>query len=339
MATLALQEGVQDYLIKGQIDARGLLRALRYAVERKRMEVALFAEKELAQVTLNSIGDAVICADISGNLTFLNPVAERMTGWSREEAAGRPVAEVFRIVDATSRKNTPNVTEMAIRQNRIMHLPSNCILIQRDGFEIPIDDSVAPIHDREGQASGVVIVFHDVGLDQDDGAANGAFGPSRFSGLPNRKLLNDQVRQAISSASRNAKKVAVLFLDLDGFKHINDSLGHPIGDRLLQSVAKRLAASVRRSDTVSRQGGDEFVVLLSEMEHSEGAVITMRRLLKALAEPHSIDSHDLHITACIGLSTYPDDGLDAETLIKMRTRRCSRPRKMGVRAFSFSSQP
>ena len=95
VAAGALQEGVQDYLIKGQIDARGLLRALRYAVERKSMQEALFEEKERAQVTLNSIGDAVICTDVLGNITFLNPIAERMTGWSREEAAGQPMAEVF----------------------------------------------------------------------------------------------------------------------------------------------------------------------------------------------------------------------------------------------------
>jgi diguanylate cyclase (GGDEF)-like protein/PAS domain S-box-containing protein len=336
VAARALQEGVQDYLIKGEIDARGLLRALRYAVERKSMEVALFAEKELAQVTLNSIGDAVICTDVLGKVTFLNPVAERMTGWSREEAAGKAVAEVFRIVDAADHKTTPNVMEMAITQDRIMHLPSNCMLIQRDGFEIPIDDSVAPIHDREGQASGVVIVFHDVGSTRTMALQMAHSAHHDFlTGLPNRKLLNDRVRQAISSASRNAKKVAVLFLDLDGFKHINDSLGHSIGDRLLQSVAKRLTASVRGSDTVSRQGGDEFVVLLSEVEHSEGAVTTMKRLLQAVTEPHSIDVHDLHITACIGVSIYPDDGLDAETLIKNADTAMFQAKENGRQNFQF----
>src|SRR5580692_1332234 len=141
MAAQALQEGVQDYLIKGQIDARGLLRALRYAVERKSMQEELFGEKERAQVTLDSIGDAVVCTDISGNVTFLNLVAVRMTGWSREESAGRPMAEVFRVLDATSRKTTPNPMELAVRQNRIIHLPPNCILVQRDGSEIPIEDS------------------------------------------------------------------------------------------------------------------------------------------------------------------------------------------------------
>src|ERR1700692_1652039 len=116
VAARALQKGVQDYLIKGQIDGRGLLRALRYAVERKNMQEALFEEKERAQVTLNSIGDAVICTDVLGNITFLNPVAERMTDWSREEAAGKPMADVFQILDAASRKTTPNPTELVGRQ-------------------------------------------------------------------------------------------------------------------------------------------------------------------------------------------------------------------------------
>jgi diguanylate cyclase (GGDEF)-like protein len=156
-----------------------------------------------------------------------------------------------------------------------------------------------------------------------------------LTGLLNRRLLSDRVRQAISSASRNRKKVAVLFLDLDGFKHINDSLGHPIGDRLLQSVAKRLTASVRGSDTVTRQGGDEFVLLLSEMDHSESAVIAMKRLLQAVAEPHFIAPHELQITACIGVSIYPDDGLDAETLIKNADMAMFQAKESGRQSFQF----
>ncbi len=129
-------------------------------------------------------------------------------------------------------------------------------------------------------------------------------------------LLNDRVNQAIVYAPRINKKVAVLFLDLDGFKHINDLLGHPIGDKLLQSIAKRLVKCVRATDTVSRQGGDEFVVLLSEMFQSEDAAITARRMLESVAQAHSVDQHELHVTASIGVSVYPDDGADAETLIK-----------------------
>ena len=336
VAARALQEGVQDYLVKGQIDGRGLLRALRYAVERKNMQEALFEEKERAQVTLNSIGDAVICTDVLGNITFLNPVAERMTDWSREGAAGRPMADVFRILDAASRKTTPNAMEIAVRQNGVMHLSSNTILMQRHGFEIPIEGSVAPIHDREGLATGVVIVFRDLGSTRTMALqmAHLAHHDS-LTGLPNRNLLNDRVSQAIALALRNMKKVAVLFLDLDGFKHINDSLGHPIGDRLLQSIAKRLVDSVRSSDTVSRQGGDEFVVLLSEVDHSEDVAITVKRLLQVAANPHSIDKHDLHVTACIGVSIYPDDGLDAETLIKNADTAMYQAKENGRQSYQF----
>jgi len=335
MASRALQEGVQDYLIKGQIDARGLLRALRYAVERKIMQEALFDEKELAQVTLNSIGDAVICANVSGSITFLNPVAQRMTGWSQGEAAGRPMAEVFRILGATSRETSPNPTEMAV-ENGMIHVPSNCILIQRDGFEIPIDATVAQIHDREGRTTGVVIVFRDMGSTRTMALQMAHSAHHDFlTGLPNRKLLNDRVRQAIASAPRHMKKVAVLFLDLDGFKHINDSLGHAIGDRLLQSVAKRLVDGVRGSDTVSRQGGDEFVVLLSEVESLESVEATVRRLLQAGAEPHSIDQHDLHVTSCIGVSVFPDDGLDPETLVKNADTAMYQAKENGRQSFQF----
>jgi diguanylate cyclase (GGDEF)-like protein/PAS domain S-box-containing protein len=336
LAAEALQEGAQDYLIKGQIEARGLLRSLRYAVERKIMEEALFVEKERAQVTLNSIGDAVACTDIAGNITFLNLVAEKMTGWPRQEVGGRPMAEVLRILDATSRETIPNPMELAVEKNRTVHLPLNCVLIRRDGFEIPIEDSVSPIHNREGQATGAVIVFRDVSVAQAMALQMAHSAQHDFlTGLPNRMLLNDRVSQAIVLAHRHMKKVAVLFLDLDGFKHINDSLGHPIGDKLLQSVAKRLVDCGRSSDTVSRQGGDEFVVLLSEVEQSDDAAITARRMLQAVAEPHSIDQHDLHVTASIGLSIYPDDGLDAETLIKNADTAMYQAKENGHQSYQF----
>jgi diguanylate cyclase (GGDEF)-like protein/PAS domain S-box-containing protein len=324
LAAQALQEGAQDYLVKGQIvsgsgqgETRGLLRALRYAIERKTMEEMLFVEKERAQVTLNCIGDAVICTDFSGHITFLNVAAEKMTGWPHREAAGRPMTDVLGILDATSRKTNPNPMEVAIGQNRIVYLPSNSTLIRRDAFETPIEGCVAPIQDREGQAAGAVIVFRDVSAARTMALQMAHSAEHDFlTGLPNRMLLSDRLGQAIALARRHNGKVAVLFLDLDGFKHINDSLGHPTGDKLLQSIARRLVDCVRASDTVSRQGGDEFVVLLSEVKQSEDAAHTAKRVLHAVARAHSIDQHDLHVTTSIGVSTYPDDGLDAETLIK-----------------------
>ncbi len=157
------------------------MRALRYAIERKIMEEALFVEKERAQVTLNCIGDAVVCTDIAGNITFLNLVAEKMTGWSLPEAAGRPMAEVLRILDATPARPSPNPMDMAIGHNRTVHLPSNCILVRRDGIEIPIEDSVAPIHDREGHGDRRGDRFSRRERRPGDGAADGPFGRARFS--------------------------------------------------------------------------------------------------------------------------------------------------------------
>ena len=317
LAAEALQEGAQDYLIKGEIETRGLLRSLRYAIERKSMEEALFAEQERAQVTLNSIGDAVVCTDVSGDITFLNPVAETMTGWTFTEAVGRPMAEVFRTLSATSTEPTETTAELAILQARSAHLPPCGVLIRRDGLEIPIEDTIAAIHDRQGHAIGAVIVFRDVSVARAMAQKiSHTAEHDSLTGLPNRLLLNDRISQAVASARRHRKQVAVLFLDLDGFKHINDSLGHPVGDKLLQSIAARLAAVVRGADTVSRQGGDEFVVLLPDLQHAEDAAIMAGRILRDVANPHLVDQYELHVTTSIGVSVFPHDGMDAETLIK-----------------------
>ena len=317
IAVQALQEGAQDYLVKGQIETRGLLRALRYAVERKTMEEALFAEKERAQITLDCIGDAVICTDVGGNITFLNVVAEKLTGWSWREAAGRSMTAVAPMLDAATRRTTEVSSALTTGSDPNARQPTNRVLIRRDGFEIPIEDSVAAMHDREGMPAGAVVVFRDVSAARAMSLQIAHSAEHDFlTGLPNRMLLNDRIRQAIVSAQRHTKQVAVLFLDLDGFKHINDSLGHSIGDKLLQSIGKRLVDCGRAADTVSRQGGDEFVVLLSEVQHAEDAATAASRMLKAVAEAHSVDDHELHVTSSIGVSIYPDDGLDAETLIK-----------------------
>jgi diguanylate cyclase (GGDEF)-like protein len=165
--------------------------------------------------------------------------------------------------------------------------------------------------------TGAVMVFHDVSAAHAVRAQMAHSAQFDFlTDLPNRMLLNDRIGGAIALARRDQKPRAVMFLDLDGFKHINDSLGHPMGDKVLQSVAQRLVASVRGSDTVSRQGGDEFVILLSELEHGGDAAISAEKILQALAAPHRIDGNEFYITASIGISLFPHDGENAESLIR-----------------------
>jgi diguanylate cyclase (GGDEF)-like protein/PAS domain S-box-containing protein len=317
IAKLAVQHGAQDYLLKTRLDGYLLPKALGNMVERAANAEALFEEKERAQVTLNSIGDAVMSTDVWGQVTYLNVVAESLTGWSREEAAGRPLEDVFRIIDAITRQVVQNPMTLAIRENKTVGLTPNCILIRRDGVEAAIEDSAAPIHDRRGQVTGAVIVFHDVSTARALSLRMSYLAQhDSLTDLPNRILFSDRLTDAIAMAHRYRRKLAVLYVDVDRFKHINDSLGHDIGDRLLQSMAARLHACVRSSDTVSRQGGDEFVVLLSEVTHVQDAAISAEKILLSLRTPHRIDQHDLHLTVSIGIANYPDDGVEAEVLMK-----------------------
>ncbi|MBS1196805.1 MAG: putative signal transduction protein containing a rane domain, an and a domain [Proteobacteria bacterium] len=313
----AIQHGAQDYLVKGHVDAHWLPRALRYAIERKATEDALFEEKERAQVTLNSIGDAVLTTDLLGNLTYMNLVAEKMTGWSWGEALGRPLAEVFRIVSGEDHKAARNPAQQAIKENQTVGLASDCMLVRRDGIETAIEDSAAPIHNREGRVIGAVIVFHDVSESRFMALKMAHLAQHDFlTDLPNRVLLTERLFQAIGLARRHQKQVALMFLDLDHFKHINDSLGHTIGDQLLQSVAERLTACVRDTDTVCRQGGDEFVILLAEIEQAQDAGIIAEKLIEAFVEPHVIGGHELHVTLSIGISVYPEDGKDVDSVLQ-----------------------
>jgi diguanylate cyclase (GGDEF)-like protein len=203
------------------------------------------------------------------------------------------------------------------RENKTVARARNCILLRRTGAEAAIEDSAAPIHDRYGHLIGAIIVFHDGSaartlslrmsyLAQHDSLTN----------LPNRILFSERLTEAIAMAHRYQRKLAVLYLDVDRFKHINDSLGFDIGDRVLQSMATRLYDCERSLDTVSRVGGDEFVALLSEVRHPRDAASIAEKMLLALSTPHRIEEQDLHFTVSIGIATYPADGMEAEVLLK-----------------------
>jgi diguanylate cyclase (GGDEF)-like protein/PAS domain S-box-containing protein len=317
IAKQAVQRGAQDYIMEDRLDSYSLSKALRNMVERTANAEALFVEKERAQVTLNSIGDAVISTDAAGNVSYLNQVAEAMTGWPSAEALGRRFCDVFRVIDGTNPERIVNPMGVAMQQNRTVGLPPGSILTRRDGSQLTIEDSAAPIHDRRGRVTGAVIVFHDVTQARAMSQRMSYLAHHDYlTDLPNRLLLDDRLAQAMSVAHRYQGQLAVLFVDVDRFKHINDSLGHAIGDELLLSIAGRLVAGVRGSDTVCRQGGDEFVILLSTIAHAEDAALSANKILTALGMPHRIKNHDLQITVSIGIGVYPDDGTDAETLVK-----------------------
>ena len=277
----------------------------------------IYQVKTRAEIALNSMGDAVICTDINGNIDYLNVAAEKITGWAREEANGQPIDCVLKIINATTRQPACNPVKLVLLSNMPSGLAADTLLISRDGTEVAIEDSTSPIHDKDGQLTGVVMVFHDVSTSKAMATKMAHLAQHDYlTNLPNRVLLNDRIEQAVTLANRHHTQFALLFLDLDNFKHINDSLGHATGDKLLQSVTKRLKDCVRESDTVSRQGGDEFVILLAENKNSSNAAVSAQKILDELKTTHHVGKHQLHITTSIGISVYPADGIDAETLLK-----------------------
>ena len=313
----AVQRGAQGWLSKGYFDNNLVPQALHNIIERMKVEKRLYVTAARAEITLNSIGDAVISTDMAGRVDYLNTVAELITGWSREEANGQAIAQVLNLVDDLTGRTIINPVEYVLQSNHSLGLASEVVLIDRHGRRIPIEDSAAPIRDWNGQLVGAVMVFRDISntvaltskmrhLAQHDFLTN----------LPNRVLLNDRITQAIASARRSESNPVLLFLDLDKFKHINDSLGHAVGDHLLQAVSERLVHCVRTSDTVSRHGGDEFVILLADERRPQDAALAAEKILHALSMPFLIDGQQLHTSTSIGISVFPVDGMDHAALIK-----------------------
>jgi diguanylate cyclase (GGDEF)-like protein/PAS domain S-box-containing protein len=331
-----LRRGAHGCLSKRHFGSSLLPQSLRNIIQRRAIEDAIFIERARAEITLNSISDAVIGTDLSGNIDYLNLAAEHLTGWTRDEARGHAIAEVMPLKSADRGLPVRHPVEWVLQVGKPMAMASETVLIRRDNSEIPVEDSAAPIYDANGRIRGAVIVFHDVMASREMTAKMAHLAQHDFlTNLPNRVLLNDRIAQGIALAERLGTHLAVLFVDLDDFKQINDSLGHSIGDKLLQSVARRLSACVRRSDTVSRQGGDEFALLVSEAKGAEHAALTAERVVAALAAPHSIEGLELNVTASIGISTYPDDASDAATLIEHADTAMYQAKEKGRNNYQF----
>jgi diguanylate cyclase (GGDEF)-like protein/PAS domain S-box-containing protein len=278
---------------------------------------ALFAERERAQVTLDSIGDAVMSTDFRGHVAYLNKAAERLTGWVESEAAGLPAGMVFQLVDVRTGQPTPcPATEAIIENQRRAPAAASCVLMRRDGEAVAVEIAATPIHDRLGGVVGAVMVGHDVTAARElsNKLAHLALH-DHLTDLPNRILFNDRIEQAISLARRGGTHLSLLYIDLDRFKEINDTLGHLVGDEVLQMAAQRLLNCVRASDTVSRQGGDEFLALLIDCDFDE-AKNCAQKIFDSLSAPYIIGTNRLSLSASIGIAQYPQDATETTALIK-----------------------
>jgi diguanylate cyclase (GGDEF)-like protein/PAS domain S-box-containing protein len=418
-------------------------------------------------ITLNSIGDAVIATNNKGEITRMNPVAERLTGWPLNEARGQPFNKVFPIIDASTRKPIQNPIEKVISSGDIVYLSNHTTLLDRQGNEHQIADSAAPIRATDGSVQGVVLVFNDVteqyalrekardvqkqlqgllkdmqtmvailstdgsflfindmplkvfGLLADDLNGKKIWDSTLFSqneglqvilrdsvkqavagnsvnhdlkfetqdgpvwvdfsihpafndqglvtqllveghdiserksaedkilyqahydeltGLPNRFLSLDRLYQLIYEAKRSGELIAVLFIDLDDFKKVNDSLGHETGDKLLIEAADRLKLSVRACDTVGRLGGDEFIVLLPGFKDGSEAQPIAENLLNRFRNSFLIDNRELTLTTSIGIAVYPDDGSNPSDILRNSDAAMYHAKEQGRNTYSFYTQ-
>lgn len=288
---------------------RGIFVQVTDISERKRMEDELFDEKERARLTLQAIGDAVVCSDAQGHVTYLNPVAERLTGWQAFDAAGRQVDEVLMLRSLDNDQVLPSAFLASIRTGSV-NLSVRGVLVHRvSGQRFQVEKTTSPITDRHGQVTGAVAVLRDVteAMAMAERMARLAQYDA-LTDLPNRVLLQDRAQVAMAQARRDGKCLAVIYLDMDGFKQVNDSLGHEMGDQLLVQLARRLQASVRASDTVCRQGGDEFVVLLPGLEGAEPACGVARKILAAVEAPFDLAGHPVRVGLSGGIALFPQHG-------------------------------
>ncbi|WP_414516894.1 diguanylate cyclase domain-containing protein [Nostoc sp. PCC 9305] len=278
----------------------------------------LYEEKQRLMTIINSMGSAVIVTYANGCIEMMNPIAELITGWKQSEALGKDLIEVVNLVNKDVGEKIENLATYVIEAGEIFNLPENCTLITKDGKEIAIGDNVAPIRDRDGNITGAVLVFQDITKRKQTEAQliRNAFYDG-LTELPNRVLFLDRLKQTIERSKRRSDYYfAVLFLDLDGFKEINDRFGHGIGDDFLVAIARRLESCLRSGDTVARFGGDEFTVLLEDIKDITDATNVAKRIQDSLRLPVNLNGYQLSTTASIGITWNFSSYEEATTLLR-----------------------
>jgi diguanylate cyclase (GGDEF)-like protein/PAS domain S-box-containing protein len=275
--------------------------------DRKAAEAELFAEKERAQVTLQSIGDAVITTDTNGLVEYVNPAAEALIGWKSAEIQGLPSRSFIKLINEHTRQPTLDPIEIVLGEGCAVELGAMSLLVQRDGSEIPVDETAAPIRDRGGQIVGVVLVFRDVSRERQY-AAKLSYQASHdaLTGLINRREFEARLTRALTSAAEQQRHHAVMYLDLDQFKVVNDTCGHAAGDELMRQTSAVLQQRLRAGDTLARLGGDEFGVLLENCNPEHGARLAEELRLAVAEFSFTWQSRSFSIGVSIGVVSIVD---------------------------------
>jgi diguanylate cyclase (GGDEF)-like protein/PAS domain S-box-containing protein len=309
--------GAITYVVTATTTGELLRQVLRAVIVATRHIQTLANQPSQGDIVLDAIADAVISTDARGLVRYGNPAACRLMCTNAREMLGRPINELMGLRDPKTNADIEHPVLQALATGSIVRLAAGCMMTRPHGADIMIEDATAPIRDASGAISGVVMVFHDVTsahqlLVQVDHMASHDF----LTGLPNRFAAQRHLDQILVEARAREVPLAVMYLDLDKFKLVNDALGHSVGDALLVSVAARLRACFRQVDLISRQGGDEFVVLMAPGTGRLDATQAAERIAAAIAAPHQIDNQQVHIGCSTGIALYPEHGDSGDELLR-----------------------
>jgi len=302
-------------------------------------KAALAAEKEQLRITIDSIADGVISTDEKACITYLNPVAQRLTGWSQISARGRHIEDVMILQDATTKNKSINPLTVALKENRAVAMAINTQLVSKQGLEHRVEDSAAPILDKNNKQCGAVMVFQDVSetlamsvqmtyLSHHD----------QLTALPNRVLLHDRLTQSLARANFNKSKVSLLLLDLDKFKYINDALGHHIGDEIIAHVGHSLDKFTCNDITVARVGGDEFALVVPHGMHITSIEALISQVLEVIGKPFRVAGEDHVLSASLGISVFPDDAQNVEEILRHADSAMYKAKQIAANSYCYFSQ-
>ncbi|MBM3285122.1 MAG: diguanylate cyclase [Candidatus Aminicenantes bacterium] len=298
------------------VEQKELLTVIEMALYKHQMERRLREREGWLTTILQGIGEGVIATDRQGSVTFMNPVAERLTGWRQAESINKPLANILHLIDEESGKLQRISVPRLINENLRTPLNGNVLIVNYEE-KIPVELTTTIIMDEKGNVNGLVLVLHDL-TERKRYEAKLRYNAvhDHLTELPNRLLFFDRLNLALAQAQRDRHGIAVLMLDLDEFKKVNDTWGHSTGDKLLQGVAHRLSHMFRKGDTIARLGGDEFVLILPEMPSPEVARNIAERVVLSFQKPFELDGLKVSITASLGITVYPDDGEDTDALVR-----------------------
>jgi len=299
----------------------------------------LETERDLMQVTLKSIGDGVLTTNLEQSITFINPVAEAILGIDSSAGTGRKFQEVVQLFDQDTGKPLIDPLAKVILDRSIHVLPDSTCIRSASGEVYNVKNSIAPIMDSYGNVHGAVMVFQDVTASRAVAQQMTYLAQhDALTDLPNRVLLFDRLTQACSRSERYREDFSLIFIDVDNFKSINDTLGHEAGDQLLKVIAGRLRDNTRESDTVSRIGGDEFVVILDSLSRPEDVSRYCEKLLRVISRPVELSGKDYLLTPSMGVAICPRDGVDAQTLMRRADAAMYAAKAAGRNGFNFYSK-